>query len=541
MKASSANDVEEPKGHICPPSNATHPMHRWESLFVYGFICRFTQLRSKVEGLDSPMDFEAALTNEEVDPVMVQILSRFVLNLRPQTRNLSSDVISSTISALMQEHLRGGERGVFWDDGRKMNVDPLSGLEKGFWSATWDLKLRILRQLVELQLSFSPVIKRMLDRAYGVVHNKHKKAETTESRPPPDDPFSQENLQLIALGQDIHRKRYWITDDSPRVYSSTNPWKITSTFQALSSTRDEYLALIDKLKESSPSQAKAGERKSKIETNHLLLLQVLEDRIPAIDAEIARIQRAQKKIAQRNILIAQAELRETRTRRQTTRPDYAYLNDPTVEDEPDEYRPQEDEDEDDQFEDDGFSTPRDDASTSDRHRAGTRRSTRTTTMNGTNNKSSNEWPEWRGERRSTRLGAPAETQLDPLAPKRARTEDSVTSSLDGSGSTTGGSIKVKFNGAAAIKPTETVVESVAGKKKSKFWVYAVEPVVPAQQAAVEMDFLMSDSTGMGNDHQNGIGSSSTDGASSMEMQTGGESYATSVQDSPSPSPSMDES
>ena len=162
-------------------------------------------------------------------------------------------------------------------------------------------------------------------------------------------------------------------------------------------------------------------------------------------------------------------------------------------------------------------------------------------MNGANSKSTGELPEWRGERRSTRLGAPVETQLDVPAPKRARTEDSVTSSLDGSGSTTGGSIKVKFNGAAAIKPTETVVESVAGKKKSKFWVYAVEPVVSPQQGTVDMDFIMSDSTGMGNGHQNGMGSSSTDDASSTGMQTGGESHATSVQESPSPSPSMDES
>lgn len=56
MKAGSADDVGEPKGHVCPPSSAIHPKDRWESLFVYGFICRFTQLRGKVEGLDSPME-----------------------------------------------------------------------------------------------------------------------------------------------------------------------------------------------------------------------------------------------------------------------------------------------------------------------------------------------------------------------------------------------------------------------------------------------------------------------------------------------------
>lgn len=43
-----------------------------------------------------------------------------------------------------------------------------------------------------------------------------------------------------------------------------------------------------------------------------------------------RIQRAKKKIAQRNLLIAQAEVRETRTRRRAARPDYAYMNDPEI-------------------------------------------------------------------------------------------------------------------------------------------------------------------------------------------------------------------
>ena len=54
MKAA-ADAVTEKKGHVCPPSNATHPRDRWEAAFVYSFICKFTQLRAKVEGLDSPM------------------------------------------------------------------------------------------------------------------------------------------------------------------------------------------------------------------------------------------------------------------------------------------------------------------------------------------------------------------------------------------------------------------------------------------------------------------------------------------------------
>lgn len=75
--------------------------------------------------------------------------------------------------------------------------------------------------------------------------------------------------------------------DSPRVYISTNPWKMTATFQTISSTRDEYLAIIDKVKDSSPGEYTPGARWSKLDAAHLALIQALEDRLPAIDAEIA--------------------------------------------------------------------------------------------------------------------------------------------------------------------------------------------------------------------------------------------------------------
>lgn len=41
---------------------------------------------------------------------------------------------------------------------------------------------------------------------------------------------------------------------------------------------------------------------------------------------IQRVARVQKKIEQRKLYLAQAELRQTRTRRQTRKPDYVYDN-----------------------------------------------------------------------------------------------------------------------------------------------------------------------------------------------------------------------
>lgn len=41
-------------------------------------------------------------------------------------------------------------------------------------------------------------------------------------------------------------------------------------------------------------------------------------------------------------------------------------------------------------------------------------------------------------------------------------------------------VKLKASGAAALRPNEIAMEQIAGKKRSKFWVYAVEPVPGAQ-------------------------------------------------------------
>jgi hypothetical protein len=72
-----------------------------------------------------------------------------------------------------------------------------------------------------------------------------------------------------------------IRSDSPRVYVSTNPWKVTSTFQTVSSTREEYVALIEKLKASAPTKPKL-----KAEIAHQNLTVTLEGRLEDIDKEL---------------------------------------------------------------------------------------------------------------------------------------------------------------------------------------------------------------------------------------------------------------
>ena len=85
------------------------------------------------------------------------------------------------------------------------------------------LQLKVLRQLVELQLTHSTEIKGKIDRAWGVVHNKHKKKELPDPPPlDPMDPNSMENLQFIPFGQDMRRTRFWIVD-GPCTFPSPAP------------------------------------------------------------------------------------------------------------------------------------------------------------------------------------------------------------------------------------------------------------------------------------------------------------------------------
>ncbi|CAA7265919.1 unnamed protein product [Cyclocybe aegerita] len=474
----------EKKSHVCPPSNAIHPSDRWESLFVYSFICKFTNLRHKVEGLESPMDLEDALMSKEPNSILSQVLANFIVNLKPQTRNLSTDQISTTVASVLAEYCKSSERTIFWNEDLKANIDPFEGLEGGFFTTDWDFKLKILRQLVELQLCHAPEIKATIDRAWGVQHNKHKKPAPLAPLDP-SDPKSQESLQLQPIGQDCSRKRFWVADDSPRIYVSTNPWKTTATFQSISTTREEYVAIVENLKAATPPEPKKGQKRSKLEQSHLLLIEALENRLEAIDAELVRVQKVRKKIEQKRLLLAQAEIRQTRTRRRTKRPDYVYGNDLDSEDDgADEYTYQEEgQDEDEQDYMNGGAR---------RGRSGavaTRRSTRTSAINANGKRDgSSDSGIWRGERRSTRLGGPDYSLDVEPSRKRARTEESTSSaqsteqSLPPDNVGVANGVRVKTSGAAALKPTEVALEQIAGKKKSKYWVYAVEPIPGAAES-----------------------------------------------------------
>lgn len=133
-----------------------------------------------------------------------------------------------------------------------------------------------------------------------------------------------------------------------------------------------------------------------------------------------------------------------------------------------------------------------------------RRSSRAAAQPNGHRQTSDAWDQWRGERRSTRLGAPPEMQMEGPPPKRARTEESTISD-NISIASEGARNTSKDPKSGLLKPSETAVEQVAGKKKSKFWFYAVEPTAGAEALEAPPSSHASSATGDGlmGDESNG--------------------------------------
>ena len=161
-----------------------------------------------------------------------------------------------------------------------------------------------------------------------------------------------------------------------------------------------------------------------------------------------------------------------------------------------------------------------------------RRSARTAVLNANGKRASADTNrvEWRGERRSSRLGGTVDTESDAAPhPKRARTEESTTSGgsaraisvgVSGVIQKEGSGLKIKIQGATAIRPSEVAIEQIAGKKKSKYWFYAVEPAPGLPPRSAEMGTDAVPRAGM-----NGLAYEASSGTNrSVSSGTGVENY-----------------
>ncbi|KAG9119711.1 hypothetical protein FRC07_005125, partial [Ceratobasidium sp. 392] len=324
-----SQDAAPKKVITFPEPKEDHPSSRWETAYVYAFIVKFTNIRGK-DGLDSPVDLEEALLFPGPTPVLEQVLSRFVLNLRPGSRNTGHDIspnlIARTTQTIMEEFLRTNERSCWWDDALHQNADPFAYHDGDLFTLPWETKLLVLRQLVDYQLQHSALIRDIIDTVWGARPAKHRKGAKKEAPSPAAEGYTKKQLIIEPLGQDRTRRRFWTLDDSTRVYVSGNPWKSHCMFYSTSSTRDEYTNTLEYLKSTLPlAPTGKSAKRPRFEQAHADLIEKLEGtHLEEVDSELARLERARKRAEKRSMMIAQAELRTTRTRRQAKRPDYVY-------------------------------------------------------------------------------------------------------------------------------------------------------------------------------------------------------------------------
>lgn len=165
---------------------------------------------------------------------------------------------------------------------------------------------------MDWQLTHSFAIRDIIDTAWGTKKKAHKKeALAPRPPPPPENPYSKESLAFYAIGQDQTRTRFWIADgeralihsfdiscqsphfpDSPRMWTSTNPWKVTSVFNSVSETRADYLAAIDTLRDSAPpeieftSETEVSGKRPHRDISHWQLIFALELRVDTMDQEL---------------------------------------------------------------------------------------------------------------------------------------------------------------------------------------------------------------------------------------------------------------
>ncbi|KAG8958931.1 hypothetical protein FRC00_002134 [Tulasnella sp. 408] len=295
-----------------------------------------------------------------------------------------------------------------------------------------------------------------------------------------------------------------------------------------------------------PPPVRQGKRRSKLEAGHDELVKKLEEQLPQIDAELKRLEvleekfraarekalEEQAKQRAKEIQEAQSGTRESRTRTKATKPEYVYrpppedgvvyddgeevdeLDDDEYKDEPEPVVPEiatpvQDEEEEYQLDDDEDEPapkvngkkkgkpkpepkPRPSAASDAPRRSG--RATQKRSY-------AEDEPTSRGERRSSRRQTIASSRAendeesDARPAKRSRMSSvgssNAETSASGPAQASAAIAAISLNGAASTTSAQTtkgkkVLETVAGKKKSKFWYYVVEsPDGPEDEADLD--------------------------------------------------------
>ncbi|CDZ96792.1 Ubiquitin interacting motif [Phaffia rhodozyma] len=342
--------------------------HDWQTGFIWAFIAKFHPNMIGKNGLGTAMDLEQALHNDGQSDSLSYAFQKFLQCLNPTVtdRNINFQTVPRYLVRTIDNYLKLDRQSLYHpaylshhdppraplptqaeEDEWRKGLNPLRALfrlnraegevsegAKGgedavgsrVWSLGWKGKLKLLRQLVDWQLYLAPSVRDTINLHYKVVSQRQTD-------------FHKDTNPLIVepLGIDRSKKRYWLFDDSPRVYTSSNPFKKSCPLVPISSTQIELESVINQLRAepSADKSAQTGNAKTKAvrkkaeeqaREKELWMATFLEqEHMPKIEKERARQEKARRKLETQAIMQAQAANRttRTRTRQQAHRPSYA--------------------------------------------------------------------------------------------------------------------------------------------------------------------------------------------------------------------------
>ncbi|OCF46019.1 hypothetical protein I317_00107 [Kwoniella heveanensis CBS 569] len=365
-KKRQADDI---KKHKVDDVKVDKPEDDWQVAYVWVFIVKFN-LRGRIARLECMEDFERCLTEpvaNRPDDILESILICFLGNLKSVNRAYNPENIQSQLSAYITDQLMNSTEWTVWDSGWPINEadrgscctsnphrtelgrlrypgeplnqraarNPIKQIEEkggGIFELDWKERIKMLRQLVDWQLSHAENIRNIINREFPAKAGDSRAKKGAEA-----EVNEKDSIVMNTLGQNRDRARIWAMDDSWRLYKSGNPFKRPCPLVPVTTSRETYEAFLADV-ETFSSQAVVvpkGTRETAEQRrlsanikNEQALAETLRARTEVIEKEDARVQRARKRIAQalewQQRAEQRAEMRSTRTRRQTKKVDYVY-------------------------------------------------------------------------------------------------------------------------------------------------------------------------------------------------------------------------
>ncbi|BEI86219.1 hypothetical protein CcaverHIS002_0605060 [Cutaneotrichosporon cavernicola] len=367
--------------HAYEPPRPKRVQDDWQVAYVWAFIVKFGLL-PRISSLLNLEDFERSLCEpvaNRPDDVLEGVLMAFLKNLKPGLRNLDCTNIQSHLSNYISDMLLNSQEFTVWDRpwapheearaeccnksadrgllGRlrgpnedkqtRVKKNPIAQIEKkgggNIRARLVRARARLLRQLVDWQLSHSDMIREKIKDAQA------KKDEANKKKPKRKNPETEEGekvdksaeIWIEPVGLDRNKNRIWSLDKSARLYKSGNPFKRPCPLVTMTTMRGELQSQMEQFKahgqvvlpkptgsgpKGKPTQkeAMAHRRQLKGVEDEKQLGEWVEQFLPNVEKEEARVARARKKVLDTMRILQAAELRTTRTRRPARKVDYTY-------------------------------------------------------------------------------------------------------------------------------------------------------------------------------------------------------------------------